>query len=290
MHNRRLLALLVPVIFALGLATGSQAASENTVSAEHKNALKLGFFPIISTVALFKRFSPLRDYLSEALGRPVILQTAKDFPTFLKRTDARSYDLVVTAPHFAVRASDSGKYEIRATHIKDVQQLFVVHKDSPIKNIQQLTGKNIATPPNPALMTMMGKRFLKDAGLTGKKQPVYRPFTSHNAANQALLAREVDAAIASSNVIQKAIKHGDPLRILKGGNKLPNMATLVASDMDAELSNRIIKILIGMKDSKKGRQVLKQISLPFYRTVSAKDYEPARPYMEQAANMKKNAK
>jgi phosphonate transport system substrate-binding protein len=218
------------------------------------------------------------------------MQTAKDFPTFLKRTDGRSYDIVVTAPHFAVRASDSGKYVVRATLVKDVQQLFVVRKDSPVKTIQQLAGKAIATPPKSALMTMMGKRYLKDAGLTGNKQPAYRSFTSHNAANQAVLGKEMDAAIASSNIIKKAIQRGEQLRILEGGNKLPNMALLVASDLDGQLGEQVQEILVGMKKSEKGKQVLKQVSFPGYRAVTARDYEPARPYMEQAAaNMKKAA-
>jgi len=286
MRGMRHLVRFVPMLIILALVTGAQAADKNGHINEDKT-LTLGFFPIISTVALFKRFSPLRDYLAESLGRPVELQTAKNFPTFLKRTDERKYDLVVTAPHFAVRASDSGQYVIRATHIKDVQQLFVVQKDSPIHTIQALAGKKIATPPKPALMSMMGKRFLRDAGLTGDKQPVYRAFTSHNAANQAVLASEMDAAIASSNIIKKAIKRGEALRILKEGSKLPSMALLVASDRDKELGDRITEILVGMKDSEKGRQVLKEISFQGYRAVSAKDYEPARPYMEQAVKMKK---
>jgi phosphonate transport system substrate-binding protein len=288
MHSKHLL-LLVPILLLLGIVNLVQAAEPaRKAVANNEKAISLGFFPIISTVALFKRFSPLRDYLAEELGRPVVLKTAKNFPTFLKRTDNRSYDLVITAPHFSLKASDSGKYVIRATHIKDVQQLFVVRKNSPIQSVQELAEKKIATPPKPALMTMMGKRYLKDAGLTGNKQPVYRAFTSHNAANQAVLAGEMDAAIASSNIIKKAIKRGDELRILKGGNKLPSMALLVASDLDAELGERITRILVGMKSTEKGRKVLKQISFPGYRAVSAKDYEPARPYMEQAiANMKK---
>lgn len=280
------LVRFVLMLIIIALATGVQAADKNGNFNKDKT-LTLGFFPIISTVALFKRFAPLRDYLAESLGIPVELKTAKNFPTFLKRTDERKYDLVVTAPHFAVRASDSGKYVIRATHIKDVQQLFVVQKSSPIHTIQELAGKTIATPPKPALMTLMGKRFLKDVGLTGNKQPVYRAFTSHNAANQAVLANEMDAAIASSNIIQKNIKRGDALRILKGGNKLPSMALLVASDLDKELGEPITDILVAMKDSEKGSQVLKQISFPGYRAVSAKEYEPARPYMEQADKMKK---
>lgn len=275
--------LVIVLCGMLCLSSTLQAQADQKRPVTDRKALSLGVFPIISTVALYKRFSPLRDYLAEMLQRPVNLETAKDFPTFLQRTDARQYDIVVTAPHFALRAADSGKYRIRAALLGDVYQLFVVRSDSPITEISQLAGKRVATPPPDAIMTMIGMRSLADAGLTGKRAPIYRSYTSHNAANEALLAKEVDAAIASSNVIKKAMGKGAPFRIISRSFKLPNMATLVATDLDVELSNRIAEILTNMKNTEKGRQVLAQIAFPGYRAVlSSAEYESVRPYLEQA--------
>jgi phosphonate transport system substrate-binding protein len=275
----------VSLFLILCFSLNVYAESEPVNSGE--KPLTLGFFPVISTVALYKRFSPLRDYLTLTLGHEVLLQTAKDFPTFTKRTAERQYDIVVTAPHFAVSASDSGLYKIRATLIKDVQQLIVVNKDSSITDVAQLAGKNIATPPDDALMTIMGKQFLKEAGLTGDKAPKFRAFTSHNAANQALMGHEVDAVIGSSNIIKKAIDRGDSLKIIARGQSLPNMALLVATDKDDIIGNQIVKALVDMKKSEKGNYVLNQINFPGYREVTAKDYEPARPYLELALEMSK---
>ncbi|MDX1810680.1 MAG: phosphate/phosphite/phosphonate ABC transporter substrate-binding protein [Gammaproteobacteria bacterium] len=272
-----LAGILIFCVVIEASASGNHSSPEN-----NKEPLTLGFFPIISTVALFKRFAPLRDYLSNELGRPVVLETARDFPTFLKRTDQRRYDIVVTAPHFAVRAADSGKYVVRATHVKDVEQLFIVRKDSEIKSVSDLAGKTIATPPRSALMTMMGKQYLKEAGLTGDKQPKFLAFTTHNAANEAVIGGEVDAAIASSNIIKKALKQRKPVRILSKGLTLTNMATLVATDLDGEIGEAVTETLVKMKNTETGKQVLKQISFPGFKRVTAKDYEPARPYMEQA--------
>jgi len=277
--------MLVIITFALVCLSGvAQAQDEQGRPAAEDKPLTLGFFPLISTVALYKRFAPLRDYLAEMLQRPVNLETAKDFPTFLQRTDERQYDIVVTAPHFAVRAADSDKYRIRASLFVDVHQLLVVRNDSPITKINQLAGKRVATPPPDALMTMIGMQGLVDAGLTGARAPIYQSYTSHNAANEALLAKEVDAAIASSNVIKKAMGKGAPFRIISRSFKLPNMATLVATDLDAKLGDRIVQILVNMKNTEKGKAVLQQVGFPGgYRAVqSAAEYEPVRPYLEQA--------
>lgn len=262
---------LIALLLIIGLFPLDAAASQ-------EKPLILGFFPIVSTVALYKRFTPLVGYLSDRLGRPVRLLTAKDFPTFAQRTAARRYDIVVTAPHFAVRAADSGRYQIRAASVKPVQQLFVVRADSPIRSLEQLAGVRIATPPKPALMTLMGKDLLRQAGLSDDRAPVYHAFTSHNAANQALLAGEVDAAIASSNIIGKALQRGEPLRILGEGLKLPNMPTLVATDLPKALAERVEQILLEMQQTTAGQRVLKQIGFPGYRAVTLADYEPVRPY------------
>lgn len=279
--HHRLLALLclIAVSYPGGIAWGQDLAPS---AATPQRPLTLGFFPIISTVALYKRFAPLRDYLAQQLQRPVTLETAKDFPTFLERTDQRAYDLVITAPHFAVRAADSGKYRIRTALLGEVYQLLVVRKDSPITTPAQLAGKRVGTPPRDALMTMIGMRYLDKIGLTGAQTPVYRAYTSHNAANEALLAKEVDAVIASSNVIRKAMGKGAAFRTIHRSFKLPNMATLVASDIDSELSEQVVRILVSMRDDEKGKQVLKQIGFPGYRAVqSATEYEPVRPYMQE---------
>ncbi len=267
-------ALRATWLFSLALFAFPLQASPQTSG----RPITLGYFPIVSTVALFKRFIPLADYLSKQLNREITLETARDFLTFVERTAERRYDIVVTAPHFAVRAADSGKYQIRATSTKDVQQLVVVHSDSPVTRLDDLANNLIATPPAMALITMVGKRHLADAGLNGDRAPVYRAFLSHNAANEAVIGRETEAAIASSNVVSKSQELGTPLRILSRGLKLPNMATLVACDLPPEVGEQLVQALVAMHNNEEGRAVLKHIGFPGYRQVTAKDYDPARPY------------
>ena len=270
---------IVGILFSLLLAIPAMAEVNKSPVAEEKRALTLGFFPIISTVALYKRFGPLAKYLSEELNRPVLLKTAKNFPTFVKRTKQRAYDIAITAPHFAVKANDSGAYNIRATLISNVQQLVVVQKQSSISSITELSGRLVSTPPQKALMTKMGKDMFRTAGLSGDLAPMYKSFTSHNAANEAVLAGETVAAIASSNVIKKSLKRGDALKIIGKGLEFPNMATIIAADIDKKIGSKVVDVLVNMKQTEKGRAVLKKISFPGYRPVKAEEYEVVRPYL-----------
>ena len=276
------LRLVIIVLSFMVLLSNHCLAAEKSNQREGKdnNAISLGFFPIISTGALYKRFSPLAQYLSTELNRPVQLKTAKNFPTFFKRTSQRVYDIVVTAPHFAVKASDSTLYKIRATLTSDVEQLVITSKVSSLTSMNQLSGQVVATPPNKALMTKMGKDLFNRIGLKGDNKPTYQAFNSHNAANEAVIAGTAAAAIASSNIVKKEIKQGKPIKIIGRGLKFPNMATMIASDIDKDLSNAIVSSLVNMKNTEAGRAILKKIGFPGYRTIEASEYEIVRPYLK----------
>ena len=102
---------------------------------EGEKPLLMGVFPVVSGVALFKRFAPLKDYLANELGSGIVLETAKDFATFVQRTAECRYDIVITAPHFSLLAADCGDYRIVARPKQDLVSLIVVSKTSAITEL-----------------------------------------------------------------------------------------------------------------------------------------------------------
>ena len=249
-----------------------------SIHKENRKPLVMGVFPIVSGVALFKRFAPLKDYLAQELGRELVLETAKDFPSFVKRTAERHYDIVITAPHFSLLATDSGDYQIVARPERDLVTLIVVAKSSHINNISELSQKIIATPPNPALTTRSGKDYLISKGLTGANSPIFRAYQSHNAAYQAPLANEASAALVSINAVNKALDRGIPLRIIDKLPPIPAMPILVATNLDMTLANDVERILVGMKNTQAGIITLGKVGFPGYMSSRVKDYLPVRPY------------
>ena len=252
--------------------------------------IRMGVFPIVSGVALFKRFAPLKDHIEKELGREIKLETARDFPTFVRRTADKNYDIVITAPHFSVLAADSGDYQIVARPKRNLVSLIVVAKSSKLTTLSQLAGKKIATPPVPALTTRSGKRYLAQEGLKQKQIPTYVPFKSHNAAYQSVLIKDTDAAIVSINAVNKALDKGIPLRIIGKVPVLPAMATLVSTRFSDEFAMRVEKILVAMDTTEEGRIALKKVGFPGYWSARLKDYEPVRPYKPKSANIGKKKK
>lgn len=287
MRNFSLIKYLFPSMLVFFLTSLHQPLFADSVPKKNSKSLIMGVFPIVSSGALFKRFAPLKDYLAKKTGRDIILETAKDFPTFVHRTAKRQYDIVITAPHFSLLASDSKDYKIIVRPKRDLQSLLVVPENSNIDNVSQLSGKLIATPPTPALTTRSGKKYLIKKGLTGKNSARYTAFKTHNAAYQATLGKDADAAIVSNNVLHRALKSGIPLRVIEKLPPLPAMATLIATNIDKRFATDIEKIMVDMEKTKQGIAVLKQIRFPGYISAREIDYLAVRPYKPTSSKIGK---
>lgn len=241
--------------------------------------LIFGLLPSRSPVTLFKHYKPLRVYLSQQLNHPVVLETAPDYPTFLLNTKNRQYDFVLTAPHFALLAIDSGKYTIQVTYTKALMADILVPKNSPISRIRQLAGKKVSLPPASAIISMAGKHFLRQHGLTAANAPQYVVTQSHNASLHAMLAGDTVATIVSDNITHQFQKKNAPIRKLATSGNLPGMALLVARDLPKQLRVSFTRSLIQMRDTRDGKAALEKMGYPGYRKAKTNEFEAARPYL-----------
>ena len=246
-------------------------------SPDNKPFLVFGFLPMESPVSLFKRFAPLRDYLSTQIEKEIRLETAKDFPSFINRTKERFYDIVFTAPHMALHALDGDSYEAAATFIKPLKSVVVVKQKSAIQGIADLESKTIATPPDQAIVTMVGMEFMHSEGINAARYATYR---THNAAYSAVLGGEVDAAIVSNFIAMKAISKNMPLKIVASSEAFPGIGILIARDLPEDLKSHIKKAIWGMKELPHGEKILKIIAQPGYKQTSKKQFEVLRPFVK----------
>ncbi|MGD8641827.1 MAG: phosphate/phosphite/phosphonate ABC transporter substrate-binding protein [Gammaproteobacteria bacterium] len=278
-YQRRAGSIIAAILlFAVGPTNSEPAYSPP--SPHIKNGfLTFGFLPVESPVALFKRFAPLRDYLSMQIQIKIRMETAKNFTEFVKRTRQRRYDLVFTAPHMALYALEQQNYEAAATFAKPLKSVIVVRKNSAIQNIAALEGKTIATPPESAIVTLVGKRYLQENALTAIR---YRVTRTHNAAYSSVLGQETDAAIISNFIAKKAIANNLPLKIVGQSDPFPGIGILVAKDLPDSIKQHIKTSLWGMKDLPHGKKILREIAQPGYVKATRLQFEKLRPYVNSA--------
>ena len=278
-NRLRSTAVLWLVMFLFYSFAMAKSESDNEPDINKNSYLTFGFLPIESPVALFKRFAPLRDYLAAQIQQEIRMETAKNFSEFSRRTDQRQYDIVFTAPHMALQALDGDHYEAAATFTKPLKSVFVVKEKSSIQEIQDLESKIIATPPNEAIVTMVGRKYLE---VNGIKEVQYSTYQTHNAAYSAVLGGEVDAAVISNFIAMKAISKNVALKIVAQSDSFPGIGILVAKDLPELIKLDIKNSIWAMRDLPHGRAILNTIAQPGYIEASKKQFEVLRPFAQVA--------
>jgi phosphonate transport system substrate-binding protein len=264
------LLVFISALFSLFFVSNSLA--------DKAKPLVFGLLPSESAASKFHRYAPLRIYLSEQLGREVILETARDFKTFTQRTKSRQYDFLETAPHFILPAVDSGKYRVITTINKPLTAQVVVRNDSKLKTISDMDNLVVATPSAKAIITKIGKEAINNVLGVKSKHLAYVEYATHNAAYQAVEVKNADAALISINIFKKALKNNVPIRSIGESEPIPNMSILVAADLEKKFARTLQKTLVDMKNTESGQQVLKVMSYPGYRKTSIKEFEVLKKY------------
>ncbi len=225
--------------------------------------LKFGVLPMFSPVTLFDRFAPLRDYLSKRLQREVLLETAPSYAAFEQRTLTQQYDIVLTAPHFAVAAEQSGHYRLSVIPTNPLAAYLVVRNDSPIHQLDELRGKTIATPSIDAFISIIGKQYLHKHGLS-QASVTYLDFNSHNAAYQSVLGKESQAALISNNIFNQAVAEAKPLRIIARTKNYPGVVCLTSVNLPDIMTNDIQNAFVTLSNDKQSADILKKLIYPGY--------------------------
>lgn len=161
--SQQLICLLI--IFVLFSATAHAAADLPQRSA--KKAYIFGILPAFSTGHLIRLFGPIAQRLSTELNRPVLIETAPDFKTFLHRSiNEKRYDILLTPSHFyPITQKKAGYKAIARDDTRPMQAIIVVEKNSPIKTLDDLRGKSLSIIDPFALAAVVTKGHLLQADI-----------------------------------------------------------------------------------------------------------------------------
>lgn len=219
------------VSLVLVLVLGPSAlASENT-------PLTLGVFPYVTPVQLASFHTPLKDYLAKSLQRPVSLVTAPDFDSFVDRTREGQYDIIITAPHLGRLAETRDGYKRLAQTRHVVQGIFLARKDSNIRRIEDLRGKNLMIAQKVSIIYQMAEHTLREKGLVPGESVTIVETRTHNNAMHAPLRGEADASVTGT-LLWRVLKDDqkDQMRVIGTTEEAPGFMLMA----NPRLSNRDI--------------------------------------------------
>ncbi len=257
---------------------------------EQPTPLVIGIFPRRNATLTSDLFTPLVNYLSRELQREVVLQTAKDFPTFWEGVANGRYDVVHYNQYHYVVSAD--RYRVIAHNEEfgsgTIRGAIYVRRDSGIQSLEQLRGRSVLFGGGPdAMMSYILPRYmLKQAGL------VESDFVSHFAASppNAVLGvfyRQTDSSGAGDVVIDLPMVRQtvptEQIAIIARSEPVVHLPWVVKRDMPPHLAQQIRSLLISLKDSEEGRAILKAARLTGLAPSEDADYDRCREIVREVA-------
>ncbi len=261
------------VALLCGSSGGVRAADATTQVDE---PFIFGFLPAYTPEKLVITFEPLVEYVSAKLRVPVKLETAPDFPEFVRRThDSRRYDFLFTAPHLYYLAKERAGYRAVA-QVKggELRATIVALLDSDLTSPQQLLGKRLASSEPLAVITVLARAKLAELGLDPDKDLEIVTTPSHDASLQALLRKRTHAAVLPSPFFNQRLhpELKSKLRVIAETDTVPQMPISAASWVPDELVARLRDILLEMAGTPDGAMVLKRLGWAGFTETKPGDY------------------
>lgn len=232
------------------------------VSAAPLPTVTLGVFPYISPSQMVEQLDPLRKRIEAALGKPVVLQSAPDFTSFVERTARGEYDLVVTAPHMGRLAQKRDGWHLVAMSGQQTATTILVRKDSGISRTEDLRGKRLAVGNRLSVTYLLAEKELASKGLVaGRNVEIIETATFSNVV-QSVFNREADAGATPTLLWDKWVhvnteQQRELREIFRAKPPNPNsFLVMCPPKTDPALILRLRESLLVFKDTPEGREFL----------------------------------
>ena len=280
MHSqafKKILLILIAGILLIPVQAMSQEAAGDK--------LKLGIFPRRNPIITTRMFTPLVQYLTEKLGRQVILDTPKDFDSFYAKVKAGEYDIVHYNQYDYVKSHKEIGYQVIAKNIEfnesTIAGAIIVRKDSHINSVLDLKGKKVVFGGGQhAMQAYIVAKYLLLAG--GLKQEDFEESFSTNPPNAILSAfyKQSDAAGAGDKVLQLQIVKNqidiNEMKYLVRGEQLAHLPWAVKGSMDKATAAKIKSLLLNLNTTDRGKAILTKVHLDGFADATDADYDPHR--------------
>ena len=183
---------------------------------------------------MHKRLTPLTDYLSHTLDQPVTLKLSANMKAAINNMAEGSVDLAYLTPVAYLKAHAAGNANLVVKTVTNgkgsFQLMIVVRKNSPIRTVEDLTGKSFAFGDKAALLQ---RAVVVGAGVPLDKLSEYKFIGHYDNIVRAVVNGDFDAGILKDTMAYKWQDKG--IRILYSSPDLPPYNITASKNVDARM-------------------------------------------------------
>lgn len=265
----------LPKLILINLLSLSFVVSATQTNA---NELKFGSVAMDIPAIMHRRLTPLTEYLSQAIGRPVSLQLSPNMASAINEIANNNVDLAYLTPVAYIKAHQKGKADILVKTVTNnkasFQLMIVVRKDSPIRTIADLEGSEFAFGDKAALLQ---RAVVVGAGIPLNKLGSYKFIGHYDNIARGVEVGDFDAGILKDTKAFKWESKG--LRILYRSPALPPYNIAVSNKLNKATREKLKNAFIALDDSNpRHRAIIKALSKKYNGFTEAKnsDYDVVR--------------
>jgi phosphonate transport system substrate-binding protein len=241
-----------------GLGAGAALAVAGRARAQQ--VLTVGLIPSEDSRAMIANSQAMMDKLQQALGMPVRPFVATDYNGVIEALRSKRLDVAYLGPFSYVLGTTVA--DIEAFAVAETKKsgrtsyhsYVIAHKDSGIKTVADLKGKNFAfVDPSSTSGHLFPKAGLMKAGFNPDKDFGRVIFSgSHDANAIAVQNKKVDAAAIADRILDAAFARGlakkEDLVVVWKSDPIPESPTVWRKDLPADLKKRIQAAFLEVKD------------------------------------------
>ncbi len=209
--------------------------------------------PPTQSYELTKRnYGELANFLSEKIGRTVVIKPSHSFHEYTRKMKNNYYDIILDGPHFIKYRIDKMKHQVLVKQPGKLNFAIVVNENSTIKDFNELYNKRVCAPATPHLGTLTFLELYKNP----IRQPLLIPVQSFRQAIACVKNNKAIAALVRDKFWFKKVKDKTGLKVIYiTETDMPARALSVnKSKVDIETQLKLVEVLT----SEKSESVIKK--------------------------------
>ena len=227
------------------------------------NGLLLAVHPYKSSSQLIKAFTPLVDYLGQALGVTVSLDVSPDYDAHIERIGNNMVDIAYMGPAaYVIMVKKYDNKPILARQLVNGNNSFkgkiIKRADNPMTALQSLAGKRFAFGDFSSTMSHLVPRFmLINAGVDASDLSGYQFLGSHDNVALGVLSGDFDAGAVKEEIFYKYKTRG--LAEMASTPSVYEHLFVARSDLPDKTIAELRKALTGLSQNPHGMEILGNI-------------------------------
>ncbi len=247
-----------------------------------------GVHPLHNPHKLFEVYQPMVDYLNKNLKNIEIkLEASRNYDSYDKKLFNGYFDLSLPNPYQTIIAANKN-YNIFGKMADDTnfRGIFIVRKDSNIKNIEDIKGKIVSYPAKTALAgTMLPQYYLYKNGIN-----INKDIQNHYVGSQessimnVYLKKSIIGATWTPPWL--AFKKQNPdiakeLTIIWETQPLLNNALVARKDFPQDTLKKIENLIFNLHKNIEGKKILEKMELSHYEKADYHTYDKVREFLKK---------